>query len=84
MVSCHATYLGLPSEIGKNKNDVFKHIRERVEKKVSGWQEKLFSKGGKDVLIKAVIQAIPTYPMSIFRLSAGLCWDIEKLAADFW
>lgn len=84
LVSCHAKYLGLPFSISRRKKDAFVHIRERVSKKVAGWKEKLFSIGGKEVLIKSVLQAIPTYPMSLFKLPVGLCKDIEKIASDFW
>lgn len=42
-----------------------------------------FSVGGKEVLIKAVVQAVSAYPVSLFKLSVGLCQDIEKLTADF-
>ena len=77
-------YLGLPSVIGKSKNQVFAEIKEKVGKKLSGWKEKMLSMGGKEILIKAVTQAIPTYTMSCFQLPKGLCEDLERLERNFW
>lgn len=34
---------------------------------------------GKDVLVKAVVQAIPTYSMSVFQLPAGLCKNLNAI-----
>ncbi|CAL2246535.1 unnamed protein product [Prunus armeniaca] len=39
---------------------------------------------GKEVLIKAVCQAMPAYNMSVFRLPAGLCSKIESMFARYW
>jgi hypothetical protein len=40
--------------------------------------------GGKEVLIKSVLQAIPTYVMSVFKLPAGLCEEYMQLIRKFW
>ena len=47
-------YLSLPAVIGKSKDQVFAEIKERVERKLLGWKEKMLSMGGKEILIKAV------------------------------
>ena len=38
---------------------------------------------GREVLIKAVVQAIPTFAMGCFKLPVGLCHDIEMLTWKF-
>ena len=46
----------------------FMHLVERISQIVNGWKEKTLSMGGKEVLLKAVAQAIRTYAMPVFRL----------------
>ena len=36
------------------------------------------------MLLKAVIQAIPTYTMGCFKLPLGLCNEIKTLIKKFW
>lgn len=84
VVSRHEKYLGLPSMIGRNKTSFFKDIKLRILSKISSWQAKLFSCGGKEILIKAVAQAVPAYAMSVFKLPLGLCEEMQKAIARFW
>ena len=63
---------------------MFAEVKERVGKKLAGWKEKMLFMGGKEVLIKAVAQAITTYTMSCFLLPKGLCEEIEGMIRRFW
>jgi len=79
-----AKYLGMPSDVGSSVNGAFKYLKDRVWTKVQGWLEQSLSAGGKEVLIKVVAQAIPTYSMSCFTLHRGLCHHINGLLRSFW
>ena len=45
-------YLGLSSLIGRRKRASFNYIKERVWRKLQGWERKLLSQAGREVLIK--------------------------------
>jgi len=80
----HGKYLGLSSIIGRSKTEVFAEVKEKVRRKLVGWKGKLLSIGGKEILIKAVAQAVPTYTMSYFLILKGLCKEIEGMIRKFW
>ena len=77
-------YLGLPAVVGRNRRASLNYIKERIWDKLQGWKEKLLSQAGKEVLLKAVVQAIPTFAMSCLKLPVGLCNDIEAMIRKFW
>jgi hypothetical protein len=39
---------------------------------------------GNEIMLKTVIQAIPTYVMSCFLLPVATCEEMRKIIADFW
>lgn len=46
------TYLGLPNIIGRNKNVVLGYLKNRMQTRIEGYEKKLLSKGGKEILLK--------------------------------
>ena len=56
---------------GRNKSELFSFILDRVLKKLQGWKQKFLSQAGHTILIKSVIQAIPSYAMQCFLLPSG-------------
>ena len=77
-------YLGLPSFVGKGKKASFNYIKEKIWRKLQGWEGKLLSQARREVLLKSVIQAIPTYSMGCFKLPIDLCNEIEALIKKIW
>lgn len=69
-------YLGLSAVVGRSRKQAFSYLLKKIEKTMLRWNYKLLSKGGKEVLLKAVAQAIPTYTMSVFMITPDLCAKI--------
>ena len=84
VIKQHEKYLGLPSLVGRKKQITFNDIKEKLAKKLVGWKERLLSKASKEILIKAVAQAIPTYTISCFKLPDTLCEELTSMIRNFW
>jgi hypothetical protein len=54
-------YLGLPSMIGRSKHATFKFIKDRIWNKINSWSCRRLSQAGREILIKSVLQSIPSY-----------------------
>jgi len=79
-----AKYLGLPKLDGRQKQERFQPLKEKFVKRMAAWTEKHLSSAGKEVQIKSVAQAIPTYIMSVFQLSSAVCEELERGIRNFW
>ena len=77
-------YLGLPVFIGKSRRKAFEFLKDRIWKRMQGWKEKMLSNAGKEILIKAVAQAIPTYAMGCFEITKDLCDQISAMICRYW
>ena len=83
VIQRYEQYLCLPSLVGRAKKKSFSLIKEKIWKKLKGWKEKLLSQARGEILIKTIIQAIPTFTMSCFKLPKGLINEIESLIRKF-
>jgi hypothetical protein len=77
-------YLGLPVYVGRARTKTFEYLKDRIWQKIQGWKERMLTKSGKDILIKACAQAIPTFAMSCFDLTKSLCEQISTMVCRWW
>lgn len=84
VIKQHERYLGLPSLVGRGKRKAFNRIKDQVGRKIARRKGKLLSNTGREILIKAVAQATPTYMMSCFQLPDSLCCDLNSMMRKIW
>ena len=77
-------YLGLPSMVGRSKEATFGFIKDLIWHKINSWSSKCLSKADREIMIKSVLQSIPSYIMSVFLLPNKLVDAIEKMINAFW
>ena len=68
----------------KKKKESSTYIKQQVWKRIQGWEGKLLGQVGREILIKAVAQSLPTYTMACFKLPISLCHDLESMICRFF
>ena len=64
--------------VGKGKKKAFNRIKDMVGRKIARWKGKLLSNAGREILIKVVAQATPTYTMTPELFMQGVELHGEK------
>lgn len=82
-VDKHDHYLGLPTHVSRLKTKTFEYLKYRLSKKVISWRSELLSGGEKEILIKAVAQAVPMYVMNCYLSPQDFCSNLHQLCAEF-
>lgn len=77
-------YLGIPGEWGGSMVQNLQWLHEKVMERMEGWKGNLLNPAGKEVLIKALIQVIPSYITSIVKLPKTFCDKLTVAAIRFW
>lgn len=55
-----------------------------MERKITGWNAKLPSTSGKDLMLKTMAQALPMYVMSMLKLPREVCNRLMAMMMHFW
>nr|GEU82136.1 RNA-directed DNA polymerase, eukaryota [Tanacetum cinerariifolium] len=73
-------------KIGDNMSRInsWQEVILKVSSKLSKWKAKTLSVGGKLMLIKSVLGAIPTYFMSLYKVPEVVLKHIERLRNSFF
>jgi len=83
-VAIQTNYLGMPSWVGRSPTNTFNFLPDRMWKKIRGWSDRPLSRAGKEIMLKSVIQAIPLYVMSCFRLPVAICDRMRTTISNHW
>ena len=65
-------YLGLPLSTGQLRAADWQIVVGKVEQRLGGWKAKVLSKGGRLVLLRSVLSAIPTFYFSVFKIPTSI------------
>lgn len=77
-------YLGLPTALGRSTKEAFEYMPTRIKKLIGAWSGKEASAAGREVLLKSVAQAVPTYPMSCFLIPKDTCRKMKTAISNYW
>jgi len=72
-------YLGLPIGGDPRKLSFWKPVVDRIVSRLSKWNNKFLSFGGRLVLLKSVLSSLPVYFLSFFKAPAGIISSIESI-----
>ncbi|KAL0288419.1 UNVERIFIED_CONTAM: hypothetical protein Sangu_2659800 [Sesamum angustifolium] len=79
------TCLGAPLHKGHKKKILFEPLIDKIRNKISGWEHRHLSQGGRLQLIKSVLSSMPIYLLQVLSPPAGTLQKIEQLFAKvFW
>ncbi|KAK6789597.1 hypothetical protein RDI58_013397 [Solanum bulbocastanum] len=77
-------YLGCPIFIGRPKIIYFSDLINKIINKITGWQSKMISNGGRVTLFKHVLQSIPIHLLSSIPPPYTVVKQIQHIMADFF
>jgi len=76
-------YLGLPLGANMRKASAWKSIIEKVQKRLKTWKSSCLSRAGRLVLVKSVLNSLPLYYLSLFKVPKKVANDIVRLQRKF-
>ncbi|QHO54257.1 Putative ribonuclease H protein [Arachis hypogaea] len=76
-------YLGIPLGANPRLVKTWKPIIEKVEEKLSLWKAKVLNKAGKLILIKSVLNSLPVYYLSLYKMPKAVAAKLISLQRRF-
>ena len=76
-------YLGIPLGTNMRKVASWQCIVDKIQKKLSSWKSSCLSRAGRLVLIKSVLNCLPIYYLSLFKLPKKVANEIGRIQRQF-
>jgi len=78
-------YLGCSLFHGRPSFDLFHHLVDKAQTKLTSWKKKCFSKAGRVVLIQSNLEALLVHTMQCYKLPARVTDQLDRINQEvFW
>ena len=77
------TYLGVPLGANMRKISSWQTVVDKIQDRLNCWKGTCISRAGRLVLIKAVLQSLPIYYLSLFKMPSQVAQEIIKIQRRF-
>ncbi|WMV33971.1 hypothetical protein MTR67_027356 [Solanum verrucosum] len=77
------TYLGMPLGAKSKSSGIWSCVIEKCERKLMNWKCQYLSSGGRLTLVNSVLDALPSYMMSIFLIPAKVTKRLDAIRRNF-
>ena len=77
------TYLGIPLGANMRKVASWQCIIDKIQKKLASWKSCYLSRAGRLILIKSVLNCLPIYYLSLFKLPKKVANEIIRIQRKF-
>ena len=81
---CPFTYLGFPLGDHMNKRSAWKPVIQKIQSRLASWKAKILSRAGRLTLIKSVLNSLPLYYMSMFKMPKAITMEIISIQRKFF
>lgn len=78
------TYLGLPLNIRKPSRATIQPLLQKIVNRLPGWKRRFFTYPGRELPVKTVLMAMPTYFLTVFKLPKWAIKAIDKYRRGFF
>ncbi|XP_016540805.1 uncharacterized protein LOC107841371 [Capsicum annuum] len=76
-------YLGMPLGAKLKSKEIWNDVIERCEKKLSRWKSQYLSLVGRVTLINSVLDALPSYMMTLFPIPVSVIKRLDSIRKSF-
>ncbi|XP_074266604.1 uncharacterized protein LOC141589883 [Silene latifolia] len=77
-------YLGLPTDFGSSKKEIFATIYDKVRSRILSWNNNYLSSAGRLTLINSILSSLSLFSLSVFQIPVSVSSKINSLLSQFW
>ena len=84
LVQHPSKYLRINFKLRGNRVADFQFLVDKLQSKFEGWKANLLSQAGRTTLINSVLQTLPLYTFSCFKVPETIFRRMDSIVRAFW